>query len=138
MLAQLSGRKDLEDDHRENLKKWRGRLQHCQWLDLPLHGLWDLTAGRGHTITRKTKDFVSAWHRRALATGGNVVDDSDSRMLISAREQRLKGVRSRFTNPRARDQWKGYAGVGQMAYRWSNVKILLSDLHAGLNGGGHA
>ena len=138
MLAELSGRQELEDKHRENLEEWRGRLQHCQWLDLPLQGLWDLTAGRGHTITRRTKDFVSAWHRRALATHGNVVDDSDSRMLTRARECRLKGVRSRFTNPRARDQWKGYAGVGQMAYRWSNVRTLLSDLHAGLNGSGHA
>jgi len=138
MLAELSDRQELEDEHRENIEEWRGRLQHCQWLDLPLQGLWDLTAGRGHTITRKTKDFVSAWHRRALATRGNVADDSDSRILIRSRERRLKGVRSRFTNPRARDQWKGYAGVGQMAYRWSNVRTLLSDLDAGLNGSGHA
>ena len=137
MLAELSGRQDLEDKHRENLEEWRGRLQHCQWLDLPLQGLWDLTAGRGHTITKWTKDFVSAWHQRALATRGNVVDDSDSRMLIRARESR-KEARSRFTNPRARDQWKGYAGVGQMEYRWSNVKTLLSDLYAGLNGSSHA
>jgi hypothetical protein len=138
MLAELSERQKLEDEHRENLEKWRGRLQNCSCLDLPLQGLWDLTAGRGHTITKRTEDFVSAWHQRVLATGGNVVDDAESRMLIRTRERQLKGVRSRFTNPRARDQWKGYAGVGQMAYRWPNVKTLLLDLHAGLNGGGHA
>jgi len=51
---------------------------------------------------------------------------------------RLKGGRSRFTNVRARDQWKGYAGVGQLTYRWPNVKTLLADLHAGLNGGDDA
>jgi len=103
MLAELSGRQELEDEHRENLEEWRGRLQHCQWLDLPLQGLWDLTAGRGHTITRKTKDFVSAWHRRALATRGNVADDSDSRMLISSRK-RGHGVDRRHA---------------EQAYRWA-------------------
>jgi len=138
MLAEQAGRKEIEDEHRENLEEWKDRLLHCQWIELPLHGLWELTAGRGHTITKRTKNFVLAWYRRALATRGNVVNDSESRMLINARERQLKGVRSRFTNPRARDQWKGYAGVDQMAYRWSNVKTLLSDLHTGLNGNGHA
>lgn len=138
MLAEQAGREELENKHRQNLEEWKDRLQHCPWIKLPLHGLWWMTAGRRHTITKRTKDFVSAWNRRALATCGKVINDSESRMLIRARERQLKGVRSRFTNPRARDQWKGYAGVGQMAYRWSNVKTLLSDLHAGLNGSGHA
>jgi hypothetical protein len=113
-------------------------LMTCRHIDLPLERLWELTMGRGHTITRRTKEFVSAWYRRALATHGNVYADDESRILVSLRERQLKGVRSRFTNPRARDQWQGYAGVGQMSYRWPNVKTLLADLHAGLNGGGHA
>ena len=138
MLAEQAGRKELEDEHRANLDEWKTRLLSCRHIELPLEELWELSAGRGHTITRRTKDFVSAWYRRALATQGNVNGDTDSRALISARERQLKGVRSRFTNHRARDQWKGYAGVGQMAYRWSNVRTLLEDLHAGLNGGGHA
>jgi len=138
MLAEQASRKELEDEHRGNLDEWKTSLQSYRHIDLPLEGLWELTAGRGHTITRRAKDFVSAWYRRALATQGNVVDDSESKMLVRTRERSLKGVRSRFTNPRALDQWKGYAGVGQMAYRWPNVKTLLSDLHAGFNGGGDA
>jgi len=138
MLAEQAGRKELEDEHRVNLDEWKTRLLSCRCIDLPLEGLWELTVGRGHTITRRTKDFVAAWYRRALTTQGNVVTDVESRYVVSARERQLKGVRSRFTNPRARDQWEGYAGVGQMAYRWPNVKTLLADLHAGLNGDGHA
>ena len=133
MLAKYAGLKTLEDEHRGNLDEWRGRLQHFSWDKLPLHSLWELTTGRGHTITRGTKDFVSNWHERVRETDGDVADDSKSRSLISFRERRLKGVRSRFTNSRARDQWKGYAGVTQMTYRWSNITTLLSDLHAGLN-----
>jgi hypothetical protein len=138
MLAEQAGSKELENEHRANLDEWKAYLLACRHIDLPLEKLWEVTAGRGHTITRRTKDFVSAWYRRALATQGNVNDDAESRTLVSSRERQLKGVRSRFTNQRARDQWKGYAGVGQMAYRWSNVKNLLADLDAGLNGRGHA
>jgi len=138
ILAEQAGRKELEEEHRENLVEWKARLLNCRHLDFPLEDLWELTAGRGHTITRRTKEFVAAWFRRVRATQGNVAGDVESRSLVSSRERLLKGVRSRITNSRARDQWKGYAGVGQMAYRWSNVKTLLADLHAGLNGGAYA
>ena len=137
MLAELAGRKKLQEEHRDNLVEWKARLLNCQRRDLPLEGLWELIIGRGHTITRRTKEFVTVWVRRVRATGGDVANDVECRNLVSSRERQLKGVRSRFTNSRARDQWKGYAGVGQMAYRWPNVKRLLADLHAGLNGGGH-
>lgn len=138
MLAEQAGRKGLEDEHRANLDAWKTRLLSCHYIDLPLDGLWELTAGQGHTITRRTKDFVSAWYRCALITQGNVPGDSESRSLVNVRERQLKGVRSRFTNARARDQWTGYAGIEQMAYRWANVKTLLKDLHSGLNGSHHA
>ena len=53
MLAELAGRKELENEHRENLDEWKIRLHNCRVIDLPLDGLWELTAGRGHTITRR-------------------------------------------------------------------------------------
>ena len=132
MLAELSERKELEDEHRGNLDRWKASLQNCRHVGLPLDGLWELTTGTGHTITPRAKSFVSAWHRRALIS--DVTDDRESRMLISNRERSLKGVRSRFTNRKALERWSGYAGVRRMEYRWGNVKILLSDLHAGLSG----
>ena len=137
MLAEQAGRHMLEEEHRENLAEWKARLLSCSYLSLPLDGLWELTAGRGHNITMRTKEFVAAWFNGVRSTQGNVVDDNKMGNLVSSRERQLKGVRSRFTNSRARDQWKGYAGVDQMAYRWSNVKTLCADLHAGLNGVGY-
>ncbi|MDD3472486.1 MAG: DUF6361 family protein, partial [Syntrophaceae bacterium] len=138
MLAKLAGRKELEEEHRANIDNWKNRLLACPHINLHLSGLWELTAGRGHTITTRTKEFVTSWYLRALAVGGKVADDPECREMIENREKRLKVSRSRFTNARARDQWKGYAGVGQLAYRWSNVKTLLDDLYAGLNGGNDA
>ncbi len=138
MLAELSDRGELKDKHRGNLDKWKVDLQNCQHIGLPLGGLWELTSGQGHTITSQAMNFVSAWCRRVLKTQGDVADDPESRMLVENRERRLKNVRSRFVNERALDQWRGNSGVRQMEYRWGNVKTLLSDLHAGLNGGNGA
>lgn len=138
MLAEQAGREELKEEHRKNLDGWKSCLQNCPHISLPPEGLWELTAGEGHTITARAKDFVSFWCRRALETQGNVADDLESRRLVCNRERRLKGVRSRFTNPRTLDQWNGYAGLRQMEYRWGNVKTLLSDLHSGLNGGDDA
>ena len=138
MLAELAGREELEVEHRNNLKDWKEQLRSSLTSDLPLEDLWVLTAGRGHTITKRTKVFVSEWHQRVRATRGDVSSDCESRTLIKTRERLLKGIRSRFTNPRARDQWPGYAGVSRMTYRWPNVSTLLSDLHMGLAGSNHA
>ncbi len=138
MLAEVAQRKSLEEQHRANLDHWRERLLNCPTINLPLEKIWELTAGRGHTITPKTKEFITAWHRRVMATRGDVAVDEECRMLVRNREMKLKGGRSRFTNAGARDNWNGSAGIGQMSYRWPNVKILLADLYAGLNGGGNA
>ena len=57
MLAELAGRDELEVEHRKNLKDWKEQLRSSLTSDLPLEDLWVLTAGRGHTITKRTKVF---------------------------------------------------------------------------------
>ena len=102
MLAKLAGRKELEEEHRANIDNWKNRLLACPHINLHLSGLWELTAGRGHTITTRTKEFVTSWYLRALAVGGKVADDPECREMIENREKRLKVCRSRFTNARAK------------------------------------
>ena len=138
MLAEFRESKGLEDEHRENLDRWKILLGDCRHTGLPIEGLWEVTRGAGYAVTRRTKTFVSAWCRRALETGGEVADDSESRALVRSREMRLKGSRSRFTNDKALERWGGYSGARRMEYRWGNVKTLLSDLRSGLNGGDDA
>ncbi len=138
MLAEFSELKELEDEHRRNLDRWKILLRNCQHIDLPLGELWEVITGPGYTVTPRAKAFVSAWCRCALKTDGEVADDPESRELVHNRERYLKGARSRFTNPKALERWGGHAGVKRMEYRWGNVKTLLSDLHAGLNGGNDA
>ena len=48
--------------------------------------------------------------------------------LIIEREKYLKGARSRFTNKKALEQWRGAAGVNELRYRWPTAKQFLKDL----------
>jgi hypothetical protein len=73
-----------------------------------------------------------------LETKGDVINDPECRNLVESREKKLKGLRSRFTNKRAMEQWSGHAGARQLSYRWHNVKTLLKDLYTGLKGSTHA
>ena len=50
--------------------------------------------------------------------------------LIIEREKYLKGARSRFTNKKALEQWRGAAGVNELKYRWPTAKQFLKDLSA--------
>lgn len=138
MLAEEAGRDGTEAEHRSSLAGWREAMKRVHRPNLPVDGLWGLTADSMHTITQRTREFVAAWFRRVRAVGGRVEDDAECRLLVRRRERQLKGPRSRFVNLRARDQWSGYAGVGQMDYRWRNVKVLLHDLREGLKGDDHA
>jgi hypothetical protein len=138
MLAELDKREKLQEEHQENLQKWKEKLAACKNIGLPLDRLWDLTAGRGHSITVRTRTFVTEWYKRVLETRGNLIDDPECRTLIESREKKLKGHRSRFTNKRAREQWSGHAGTQQLSYRWPNVKTLLNDLYTGLKESTHA
>jgi hypothetical protein len=138
MLAEVDKREELKEEHQENLQKWKEKLAACKNIGLPLDRLWDLTAGRGHSITVRTRTFVTEWYKRVLETRGNLIDDPECRTLIESREKKLKGHRSRFTNKRAREQWSGHAGTQQLSYRWPNVKTLLNDLYTGLKESTHA
>ena len=64
-------------------------------------------------------------------TRTTLLDSREAHELIRARERRLKRSRSRFSNPRALDQWGGQSGLGQLSYRWRDVQVLLEDLYAG-------
>jgi Family of unknown function (DUF6361) len=137
MLAEVDQREKLRDKHLGNLKDWRNRLSKLSYQEIDLDGLWEVVEGRGHNITWRARNFVTAWCRRVSETKGFVENDNFCRTLVEKREKDLKGPKSRFTNSKARGQWSGYAGTVQMNYRWSNIKRFLSDLYAGLNGGGN-
>jgi hypothetical protein len=101
---------------------------------------WRFTRECGASPSVPTMAFVDGWF--ALVTHpqkrAKLHEDQHARDLVFGRERQIKGAMARCDNRRVREMWQGEAGLGQMDYRWSNGRIYLSDIAAGLGTAAHA
>lgn len=134
MLAGEAGRADLREQYREAYAEW------LEILDSDAVDQWSLSqlfatahAQGGHTISPQAEDFVRSWVAMVREDPAGIPDRNDARSLIRHREMLLKGARSLFRNRRAlEERYNGGLGMGQMGFRWTDVQVLLNDLHDGL------
>lgn len=133
-LAEIAKRDELVQEHRANLAAWAQNLDIADIRSWSLARLSQLTTEQGHTITIATREFIRQWVELAGGKPEALADDSFAKTIVARRERTLKGLRSRFTNVRARDQWGGYAGTVRLSYRWPTVRTFLEDLHAARTG----
>ena len=132
-LAEARGWSDKQEEHEAALEDWLEEIELPQVRNWSLSRLWELTVGHGHTITPATQHFVKQWVAAVIAHGDGIGEDCSVRQLVRRREMSLKKARSRFTNRRALDQWRGYSGLGRMTYRWPTASTFLKDLYDGLH-----
>ncbi len=118
---QADGREWLSSLDRQALNKW-----NLDWV-IPL------AFNHHQVVSPHTLDFCRRWLDIVRDTGSSIMQDKTARALIKSREMRLKGVRSRFSNARALDQWRGAAGLSRMDYRWSTVRRFIQDLRDALD-----
>lgn len=137
-LAKLRSSDKLVTEHAQSFQKWKETLPLGDVRAWDLNELWKSTEIDGQSIHPRTRDFVRTWVDLVRLHAGDLLHNTEAAQLIRLREMWLKKGRSRFSNQRALEQWGGYSGTGRLAYRWSNVKTLLDDLHRGLNGEHHA
>jgi hypothetical protein len=132
-LAKLRNHEELVEKHQISFNDWVATLpldDVCNWS---VNRLWELTVDHGHTISSQTRSFVQRWIEYTSKSPNSILTNTEALNLVKRREIKLKGIRSRFRNQRALEQWGGYSGVGKLVYRWPNVKVLLNDLHQGIN-----
>jgi len=111
----------------------RGHLEEWNRDDF-----WKLLYVKQYVPSIGTKAFVDEWCRRVLSGNPAALRGAPgTRDLIFGRESQIKGQLARCTNRRSREMWNGEAGLGRLDFRWSNARILLQDIAAGL-AGGHA
>lgn len=125
MLAEVAAQSGLVDEHRHGMARWSAALDRDGIRAWPLDRFWMLVSGTSHTVTHRARTFVGSW---VEAIRGHDEDSPHTRALVRARETLLKGGRSRFSNRRALEQWRGRAGLRPMSYRWPTVSTFLSDL----------
>lgn len=135
-LAELRRSDELVQEHRDSLTAWLDdrRANHEELRAWDLLRFWHLTMNHGHNITERTRRFVESWVEIARGLPADLATVTPARTLVRNRERSLKGTRSRFDNARALDQWRGYAGLLRLTYRWNNASRFLRDLNAGLEG----
>ncbi len=125
----------------------RDRIIHARNFSVAIHGsalLYNLMlaelvkneerAVSGSPITLLTRHFIDAWLDFACTSGtaATATDSSLMRTLIHERERQLKRQQARLDNPRAREQWNGAAGTGQLDYRWFRAQQLIADIQNAL------
>ena len=137
-MAEVQGSKELEEARRGDAKDWLQSLDRAALRQWSLNWVVPLAFAHEQVVSLQTLDFCGKWLGMVCAQGDSLFDDPAARSLIRAREIRLKGGRSRFTNPRALDQWRGAAGLFRLNYRWPTVTQFATDLQHGLAGDGHA
>lgn len=132
-LARLRNNEDLVAKYQTSFDEWIDNLPLEEIRAWSASRLWELTMDHGHTISTQTRSFVQQWIDHTRKSPSGLLSNAEALTLIKSREMKLKGARSRFRNQRALEQWGGRSGVGRLAYRWPNVKLLLNDLHQGMH-----
>ena len=138
MIAELLKDAPRTDQYRASLQDWAERLQAMR-ADLAAwdrRRFWEIVIAGG-AIALPTRRFVDAWLDFACESGeaSNAADHPAMRMLINERERQLKGQQARLGNHRARENWQGAAGTGQLDYRWARAQQLIADLQSALQPG---
>jgi hypothetical protein len=115
---------DLIEDRRQSLSEWDRQ------------DFWKLLTERLYVPTTATRLFVDMWCSRVLnGYPKELRAAAGIKELIFGREAQIKGPLARCSNRRAREMWRGDAGLGRMDFRWSNARVVLRDIASGLAGG---
>lgn len=129
-LAEMESNDKWVSEHGAALASWaevRGRMLQ----EFDLSKFWPKVMNKGHSISTETRHFAQEWLQIATQSNEDISTSTRARLLIETRERRLKGNRSRFKNPSARQQWRGSAGLNRLSYRWPVAKDFLQEWHAG-------
>ncbi|MGE5550805.1 MAG: DUF6361 family protein [Bacteroidota bacterium] len=138
MLAEARGNAEWVETYRRALADWRDRMvarrQELGTWYRDFASFWGSRPLRSARIPITTRDFVNEWCRLVFTGPGPtaLAEDETAQALIRHRELRLKRNRARLANPRALEVWGGASGIARLEYRWSNVKVLVHDILAGL------
>lgn len=133
---QLTRHQGKVDEFQGKLSEWSNRVDvHATVADWDLAEFFgELTRIRGNQpIPPLTRSFVEEWV--GILKRSNPHDtarNTEARDLVHKRERRNKGPMARIGNPKLLGTWGGSSGAARYIFRWTVVKTILEDLHAGL------
>jgi hypothetical protein len=136
MLGELISRNGGADAYGDRLAEWEAeRTRLVERLDgVSRERFWEVVRSGNPRVPLPSQRFVSRWWSLVVEEGVQVAQSQAARTLVTERERLLKRGLARLdpANRRARELWGGVAGLNQLDYRWSTVRQVVSDIHAGL------
>ncbi len=112
---------DRVETYTARLQTWASENKETLMGDWDLADLWQRSSETIHDVRSPSRSFIEAWRDIVLQTRGDVLSHAGARNLVRARETRLKGGKSRFTNDGALMRWSGASGTAPLGYRWKPV-----------------
>lgn len=122
------------DQYRDELAAWATRADQARIADWDIRSLWRWVFGAAKApVAPGSERFISDWVAHIQGNDPHsIADDSVARKIVRDRERRQKGALARLGNPKRLSAWSGAAGAGALTFRWSTVRGIVLDIHAGL------
>ena len=123
------------DQYRDELAAWAARADQARIADWDIGSLWRWVFGVAKApVAPGSERFISDWVAHIQGNDPHsIADDSVARKVVRDRERRQKGALARLGNPKRLSAWSGAAGAGALTFRWSTVRNIVLDIHAGLS-----
>jgi hypothetical protein len=128
------GMDDHADHYEDQLANWWGEVAPDPGVhDWDRTDFWRTVRASNPNVTPRTVAWVDSWLDGVVdGTAAIAATDTGLASLVSDRERRLKGSKSRLVNDRLLAAWNGSAGTARLLYRWPTVRTQLLDLFDGL------
>jgi len=135
MLAQELGNSQWTDEYQAELAKWAAMAEDRRdvlraW---DRAAFWQLVEQVNPRVSPRTRGFCDTWIDRVLASPAiaRLAEDVVARQLVSEREHRMKGARSRLHHREYLELWGGESFAGQLDYRWTTTQTFALDIAKG-------
>lgn len=131
--GELAVDSDRVKRYRRMLVEWAQRLEQRRGaLDgWEQHRFWQLIHSVNSRVPWRTRRFIDAWFDVVRARPEQVADDQAARELVANREMQVKRGLARVSNQRALERWSGESALEPLAFRWTQVRRITSDIVAG-------
>ncbi len=136
MLSQKRENREWIDKYENKIKSWADEMS-ARFHEIQRWGLrefWEIVLEQNNRIPYFTRRFIEDWIDivRSTKNLAKIYDNKNAGHLISQRESRIKGSRSRFKNKSMLMKWTGTSGVYKQDFRWGTVQKIVNDILEGL------
>jgi len=138
MLSEKRNNEDCINKYQNKLSDWISDIknQMSQILIWDMNAFWRIVFEQNSHIHFMTRRFIENWidFVKDKQNLDKLQENDHARYLITRREVKIKGKRSRLKNQRMLEQWLGESGAWPLGFRWSIARRLINDILEGLRG----